>query len=159
MIFDHLAIQVLNGQVENTVKWYMDFFKCKKIWQQSSDFEDLTRRRLIGIDTIVELKSSFFRFHIFSRPINNSTVDHYIQYHHIGFSVDKSSKLTKLIQQWHDLRLSNKYTFYKDAYVTEHIKDTIGVESIYFTDVNGLEYEVTYVPENCKTSRIYPNTK
>ena len=159
MIFDHLAIQVLHEQVDNTVKWYTDFFSCKKIWQQSTDFEELTKRRLPGIKTIVELESNFFRFHIFSRAIVNATVNNYLQYHHIGFSVDKSDKLVELQKKWQDLRTSNQYGFYKDAYVTEKITDSIGVESIYFTDLNGLEYEVTYVPEECKTSRIYPNAQ
>jgi hypothetical protein len=33
--------------------------------------------------------------------------------------------------------------------------DTLGIESIYFTDVNGLEFEVTCVPKTALYDRQY----
>ena len=83
MKFDHLAVQILHKDLDNTVKWYTDFFECTKNWEQLTSFEPLTLERLPGIQSIVELQSSAFRFHIFGRhSIYNEIVANFIQYHH-----------------------------------------------------------------------------
>lgn len=159
VFFDHLAIQVEGRNLENTVKWYADFFECKKNWQQSSDFQQLTLDRIPGIQTIVELESSYFRFHLFSKKILGRAFYENIQYHHIGFAAKSSNILDGFRKRWIRLQESKKYYFFKNTYVTEKIIDSLGVESLYFTDVNGLEYELTYIPTAYKTTRIYPNEK
>lgn len=159
MFFDHLAIQVCNSRLETTVSWYEDFFACRKVWQQSTDFQDLTLQRLPGLTSIVELTSKNFRFHIFSREIEDIVRDNHLQFHHLGFSVNTSEEIDDIRDNWLRIHASNKYSYYSKTYVTEKIVDEIGVESIYFTDINGLEYELTYVPNECREVRIYPNAK
>lgn len=156
MQFDHLAIQIPSNKIKNTIDWYTEFFNCKHIWTQSTSFAPLTLSRIPGILKIVELESSFFRFHIFTKEVvNNSTVEEYTQYHHLGFSVNSSNELLFLIEKWKKLHISKKFVFVEGAYVTDLLIDAIGIESIYFTDVNGLEYEVTYIPNKLKSSREY----
>ena len=159
LIFDHIAIQVEGKNLANTIKWYADFFECKKNWQQSSDFQPLTLERIPGIQSIAEMESSYFRFHLFSKKTLNDVVCENIQYHHLGFSVENPSILDKFYEKWIKLHHSNKYYFSKNTYVTEKMIDSLGVESLYFTDVNGLEYELTYVPVERKTIREYSNGK
>lgn len=157
LFFDHLAIQVEGSNLENTIKWYVDFFECKRNWQQSSNFQQLTLDRIPGIQTIVELESSYFRFHLFSKAIISKVVYDNIQYHHIGFAAKSSDILDRLRAKWIRLQESKQYNFSENTYVTEKIIDSLGVESLYFTDVNGLEYELTFIPAKYKTTRIYSN--
>lgn len=156
IIFDHLAVQIPHTRLKNTVDWYTDFFGCQQNWAQYSSFEPLTHERIPGIQSIVELECSAFRFHIFGRdPINEFTVNSYIQNHHIGFSVTNSFEIDEIERKWNTLYDSRKYNFVKDAYITEKMIDTLGIESIYFTDVNGLEFEVTCVPKTALYDRQY----
>lgn len=151
MQFDHLAIQIPHGSLNNTVLWYTDFFGCKTNWSQYSSFQPLTHQRVPGIQSIVELECAIFRFHLFERSnIQESVLMNHIQNHHVGFSVNNSIGIQEIKTKWSKLYYSKKYIFVDDTYITEIIVDDVGVESIYFTDVNGLEFEVTYVPQSSK---------
>lgn len=154
--FDHLAVQIPHHQLQNTVKWYKDFFDCKENWSQHSSFEPLTKERIPGIKSIVELESIAFRFHIFTRfPLKETIAESYIQNHHVGFSVDQALAIDLIKNKWKSLYDSEAYSFSKIAYITEKMIDSLGVHSIYFTDVNGLEFEVTYVPQEALYDREY----
>lgn len=156
--FDHLAVQIPHQRLQNTVKWYIDFFGCTKNWEQYTSFEPLTYERIPGIQSIVELECKAFRFHIFGRePLNEIVVNEYIQNHHVGFSVSDPSEIERIEQKWNELYQSQNYVFTQNAYVTEKMTDSLGVDSIYFTDVNGLEFEVTYVPKIALYDRQYPS--
>ena len=71
----------------------------------------------------------------------------HIQNHHLGFSVKTSNEIDQIIEKWNKLYQSQRYLFVQNAYITNKIRDSVGVESAYFTDVNGLEFEITYVPQ------------
>lgn len=148
MKFDHLAIQIPVGSLNNTILWYTDFFDCKQNWSQYSDFQPLTRQRIPGIKSIVELESRLFCFHLFeSSEIHEKVLKNHIQNHHLGFSVKTSNEIDQIIEKWNKLYQSQRYLFVQNAYITNKIRDSVGVESAYFTDVNGLEFEITYVPQ------------
>ena len=145
MLFNHVAIQV--NDLENTLSWYQYFFKCKINWELTK-FSQLTIQRLPGIRKIIEIENDFFRFHLFDR-INTSPIErNCIQYQHICFSVDNPIKIDKIKKEWQELFDSKKFRFADNSHITDKIVDGKGVESLYFTDVNGLEFEVTYIP--CK---------
>jgi hypothetical protein len=83
MLFNHVAIQVNN--LKNTVEWYKDFFDCKVNWELEK-FSLLTIERLPGIRKLVEVESSFFRFHLFDRANLVEIIEsNCLQYQHICF--------------------------------------------------------------------------
>lgn len=154
--FDHLAVQIPHLRLQNTVQWYIDFFDCQKNWEQHTSFEELTKKRIPGIQSIVELECNAFRFHIFGRePLNEIVITEYIQNHHVGFSVTDTNEIDIIEQKWKKLYQSQNYTFIGNTYITEKMTDSLGIDSIYFTDVNGLEFEVTCVPQTVLYDREY----
>jgi hypothetical protein len=48
--------------------------------------------------------------------------------------------------RWLALRDSGRYHFATDEPPTDIVTDADGVQSCYILDVNGLEFELTYVP-------------
>jgi len=141
----HIAIQTRD--LENSKAWYGDFFGCHVSWSLSS-FSPLTLSRLPGIVSLVEMAVGDIRFHLFER--NGDCVPHSaangIQFQHICIAVDSHSELASWRQRWLDLFASGRYVFALRDAPTEIVVDADGVESFYAFDVDGLEFEVTFVP-------------
>jgi catechol 2,3-dioxygenase-like lactoylglutathione lyase family enzyme len=142
--FHHVGIQT--NDLGNSVAWYEDFLGCKPSWTLEK-FSDLTRSRLPGIRTLTELTLGDLRLHLFERPgsaTDPAVSDVRIQ--HFCLSVDDPEELVRLRDRWIALHRSGRYTFAVDEPPTDVVVDADGIQSFYAYDVNGLEFEFTYVP-------------
>lgn len=140
----HIGIQT--EDLANSVDWYRSFFGCEQQWSLSR-FSELTLRRLPGIRTLVELSAAGLRFHLFERPgrTTDPTVSS-IGYQHVCISVDRPADLTVLRERWLQLYHSGRYRFPAVEPATDVVADADGVLSFYAYDVNGVEFEFTFVP-------------
>ena len=140
----HIGIQT--DDLDNSVDWYRSFFGCEQQWSLSK-FSELTLRRLPGIRTLVELTTAGLRFHVFERP--GRTADPAVSsvgYQHVCIGVDRPEDLTMLRDRWLRLYRSGRYRFQVAELPTAVVADADGVLSFYAYDVNGLEFEFTFVP-------------
>lgn len=141
----HIAIQTRN--LENCRVWYQDFFGCHVSWSLSA-FNELTLSRLPGITQLIEVVVGDLRFHLFERDrncVHDSTMGA-AQFQHVCISVDSHFELDNWRHRWLDLFASGRYEFALPDPPTDVVVDASGVESFYAFDVNGLEFEFTYVP-------------
>ncbi|NER23658.1 MAG: VOC family protein [Symploca sp. SIO1C2] len=137
---------IQTDDLENTVKWYKDFFSCEQNWTLA-EFSDLTLKRLPSITQLVELQTGNFKFHIFD--INSQHVavpNNAIQYQHFCLQVSEKNQLEELKNRWFSLYESGFYKFKLNDPATDIVTDKDGVSSFYFYDVNGLEFEAMYKP-------------
>lgn len=143
--FHHIAIQT--GDLENSKAWYQDFFRCYVSWSLST-FSELTLTRLPGIHRLIEMVIGDVRLHLFERAGNRShhSRTSAAQFQHACVSVDSHVELLRWRQRWLDLFDSGRYVFARPDPPTEIVIDASGIESFYAFDVNGLEFEFTYVP-------------
>jgi catechol 2,3-dioxygenase-like lactoylglutathione lyase family enzyme len=143
--FHHVGVQT--ADLANSVAWYRDFFNCEISWSLSR-FSELTLSRLPGIGTLVELVCERLRFHLFDRQGTGAPVDPISsQYQHICLRVESREALAGWRAHWIALYRSGRYTFACDEQPTEVVVDSDGVASCYLRDVNGLEYELAYLPD------------
>jgi len=143
--FHHVGVQTTD--LANATAWYEDFFGCRPSWTLTT-FSDLTHSRLPGIRRLTELAVGDVRVHLFER-IGRAAIsprDSITQFQHVCLSVDNPEHLVTMRQHWIDLYDSGKYTFALDEPPTDVVVDSDGVQSFYAYDVNGLEFEFTYVP-------------
>jgi hypothetical protein len=56
-------------------------------------------------------------------------------------------ELVERRRRWIELYESGRYTFARPELPTEIVVDDDGVRSLYLFDVNGLEYELSYIPD------------
>jgi catechol 2,3-dioxygenase-like lactoylglutathione lyase family enzyme len=144
-LLHHVGIQTRD--LANCVAWYRDFFGCAEKWSLA-EFSELTHSRLPGIRRLTEVKVGNLRFHLFDRdedrpdlPGGNKT-----QFQHVCLAVASPEELRAWRDRWLALYESGRYHFATDEPPTDIVTDADGVQSCYVMDVNGLEFELTYVP-------------
>lgn len=143
--FHHVAVQT--NDLDNCVSWYQEFFACQPSWSLS-EFSELTRSRLPGIVRLTEMVMGDIRIHLFERPgraaahPNDST----IQFQHVCLCAQSGDELLIWRQRWLDLFNSGRYRFAFKDQPSEIVTDADGAQSFYAFDVNGVEFEFTYVP-------------
>lgn len=144
--FHHVGIQTTD--LENSLAWYRDFFECTPTWTLDR-FSELTHRRLPGIERLTELALGDTRIHLFQRPglpaLDPSAS--IAQFQHVCLMVDSPERLVELRNRWIALFESKNYFFAFPDQPTAIVEDDDGVQSFYAYDVNGLEFEFTYIPE------------
>jgi catechol 2,3-dioxygenase-like lactoylglutathione lyase family enzyme len=140
----HLAVQTRN--LDNCVAWYRAFFDCQVNWELDT-FSELTLRRLPGIGRLVELSTGDLRFHVFNRAGLDTNPPHDSpQFQHACVLVGSAAALRERRERWYELSRSGRYTFDHPEPATDIVVDADGVASFYALDVNGLEFEFTYIP-------------
>lgn len=146
----HIAVQT--ADLDNSVSWYKDFFGCRTTWTLAT-FSALTLSRLPGITRLTEMVVGEFRVHLFERDperAGSETSRQNVaktQFQHVCMRVGSREELERWRQHWRDLFASGHYTFALSEQPTNIVRDEDGVDSFYALDVNGLEYEFTYVPD------------
>lgn len=142
--FHHVGIQT--DDIENSIAWYDAFLGCQPAWTLDR-FSELTRSRLPGIRVLTEMVLGDIRFHLFERPgTAPDPAASTARFQHFCFSVSAPEDLIALRQRWIGLHATGRYSFALDEEPTEIATDADGVQSFYAYDVNGLEFEFTYVP-------------
>lgn len=142
--FHHVGIQT--NDLENSVRWYEDFLGCEQAWTLDR-FSSLTRRRLPGIRSLTEMVVGDVRIHLFERRGRaTDPAESAIQFQHFCFCVSAAEELVTLRRRWTELHESGRYVFALDEQPTDIVIDADGVQSFYAYDVNGLEFEFTYMP-------------
>jgi catechol 2,3-dioxygenase-like lactoylglutathione lyase family enzyme len=141
----HVGVQT--DDLENCLSWYLDFFDAEQIWQLDR-FSELTRSRLPGIQRLTEVTAGGVRFHLFDRSTHSSKgpLPDDFQFQHVCLAVGSAGELTRIRARWLELYESGRYRFALDDPPTEIVTDADGIQSLYVLDVNGLEFEFTYVP-------------
>ncbi|GLZ00521.1 VOC family protein [Actinoplanes sp. NBRC 103695] len=143
--FHHVGVQT--NDLENSVRWYSDFLGCERAWTLDK-FSELTTSRLPGIRTLTEMVLGDVRVHLFERPGRVAApAESAVQFQHFCFTVDSPGDLDRLRRRWIELYDSGRYRYASDEQPTDIVVDADGVRSFYSYDVNGLEFEFTYVPE------------
>ena len=142
----HVAIQT--NDLENCSAWYEEFFGCRRSWSLSK-FSELTHSRLPGIRRLMEVAVGDVRMHLFERDGRPAPdpAESVTQFQHVCLSVGAAEDLAALRRRWIELFQSGRYSFALTEQPTEVVVDDDGVQSFYAFDVNGLEYEFTYVPK------------
>jgi catechol 2,3-dioxygenase-like lactoylglutathione lyase family enzyme len=142
--FHHFGIQT--NDLENSIRWYKDFLGCEQAWTLDR-FSELTRSRLPGIRALTEMVVGNVRVHLFERPGRAfDPAESAIQFQHFCYCVKAPEELVTIRRRWIELYESGQYTFALDEQPTAIVIDADGVQSFYAYDVNGLEFEFTYVP-------------
>lgn len=143
--FHHVGIQT--DDLGNSAAWYTDFFGFRPAWTLE-EFSELTRSRLPGIRRLMELTAGDVRVHLLERDGRPAPPpgDSLAQFQHLCVAVDSPADLVTLRRRWVQLYESGRYTFALPDQPTEIVTDGEGVQSLYAFDVNGLEFEFTYVP-------------
>lgn len=144
-MFHHIGIQT--SDLKNATAWYQDFLGCRTSWSLTT-FSELTRSRLPGIRELHEVVVGDVRIHLFERPGRpaNAPADSLVQFQHVCLSAGSPEDLKELRDRWIRLYGSGKYSFALPDQPTDIVVDADGVQSFYTYDVNGLEFEFTYVP-------------
>ncbi|OLZ43653.1 dioxygenase [Amycolatopsis keratiniphila subsp. nogabecina] len=141
----HVGVQT--DHFENCLNWYLDFFEAEQIWQLDR-FSRLTLRRLPGIRRLTEVTAGGVRFHLFDRVTHTGKTpspDDFL-FQHVCLVVDGAEELSRIRLRWLKLYKSGRYKFMLPDPPTEIVTDADGIQSLYLFDVNGLEFEFTYVP-------------
>jgi catechol 2,3-dioxygenase-like lactoylglutathione lyase family enzyme len=144
-VFHHIAVQT--ADFDGSIAWYQEFFGCKLAWTLR-EFSELTRSRLPGIAELAELIAGPTRFHVFTcgadmdQPPPRDTQ----QFQHLCVSTCSSDALAAWRDRWLDIFRSGRYSFAIPDTATDIVTDADGVQSFYCYDINGLEYEFTYIP-------------
>ncbi|MFJ8430194.1 VOC family protein [Kitasatospora sp. NPDC094019] len=143
--FHHFGVQTTD--LDNSVRWYGDFLGCRQAWSLDR-FSELTRSRLPGIRELTEMSIGNVRIHLFDRPGRTSDpAESVVQFQHLCFGVETPEDLIRLRRRWTELYESGRYVFATDEQPTDIVIDKDGVQSFYAYDVNGLEFEFTFLPE------------
>lgn len=144
--FHHVGVQTTD--LANSIAWYQEFFGATEAWSLSR-FSELTLSRLPGIGTLVELVCGEVRFHVFDRTGCDPTPPDVasLQYQHLCLRVRSLAELRGWREHWLTLYRTGKYKFVVAALPTEIVVDDDGVASCYLFDVNGLEFELSYIPD------------
>ena len=142
----HIGVQT--SDLANSLAWYRDFLGCRPTWS-TEDFSELTRSRLPGVLRLAEVAVGDLRFHLFerdSRVARQHDTDR-VQFQHVCVSTESVARLRAWRDRWLELSGSGRYVFLRDSPPTDIVVDEEGTHSFYCIDVNGLEFEFTYVPE------------
>ena len=144
--FHHVAVQT--NDLEQSIAWYEDFLGCRPVWSLT-EFSELTRSRLPGIRRLNEIVVGDIRLHVFERQGREAPPpgESVTQFQHLCMKVDAPEELVRLRERWLELYESGRFSFAFDDPPTEVVVDADGVQSFYALDLNGLEFEFTFVPE------------
>jgi catechol 2,3-dioxygenase-like lactoylglutathione lyase family enzyme len=98
----HVAVET--DSVQNSIEWYDAFLGCRPNWSLST-FSELTRERLPGIRTLVELTNGDVRFHVFERdtPSRHPLDPDSLQFQHVALEADSPDDLGRLRRRWIEL--------------------------------------------------------
>ncbi|WP_329586148.1 VOC family protein [Kitasatospora sp. NBC_01250] len=142
----HLGVQT--ADLDNCLAWYLEFFDAEQKWELDT-FSELTLSRLPGIRRLIEVAAGDLRFHLFDRADHDGVLpdERGFQFQHACLQVAEPQDLETARRRWIELYESGRYTFARPDLPTEIVVDSDGVHSLYVFDVNGLEYEFTFVPE------------
>ncbi|MEV0048645.1 VOC family protein [Nocardia rhamnosiphila] len=143
----HIGIQT--ADLESSLRWYCEFFGATANWRMDGGFSDLTRSRLPGIRSLVEVSAGPIRFHLFEREPSSSDMasdTNVSNFQHVCIEVSSPVQLSKWREHWFEVHSSGRHRFVVDEVPTEIAIDDDGVESFYALDLNGLEFEFTYTP-------------
>jgi catechol 2,3-dioxygenase-like lactoylglutathione lyase family enzyme len=145
VLFHHIGIQT--NDLHNSLAWYQDFLGFRAAWSLT-EFSELTRRRLPEIRRLVEITIGGLRLHLFERAGRPASEpgDSLTQFQHVCLAVDSADELAILRDRWIELFEAGRYSFALADQPTEVVTDDDGVRSFYAHDVNGLEFEFTYIP-------------
>ncbi|SEG83568.1 Catechol 2,3-dioxygenase [Thermomonospora echinospora] len=148
MVPAHHHVGVQTADLENCLAWYRDFLGAEQTWSLDR-FSELTSRRLPGIRRLVEVRVGGTRFHLFERAGRGTEPAHpdTAQFQHLCMSVDSPRALREMRRHWNELYDSGRHTFAFSERPTEIVTDDQGVQSFYAYDVNGLEFEFTFIPD------------
>ena len=69
------------------------------------------------------------------------------QFQHVCLELSSPELLASYRTRWFELYESGDYRFERPEPASEIVIDDRGVQSFYALDPNGLEYELTFVPE------------
>ncbi|MER6915329.1 VOC family protein [Streptomyces sp. NPDC000594] len=141
----HIAVQT--ADLAQSVAWYEEYFGCRPTW--STDvFSPLTRDRLPGIVAMAEVKAEGVRFHLFEYEgtAGAQPLPEHPRFQHICLLATSSEELAERRRHWLALQATGRFAFAREEGPTDIVVDEDGVESFYFFDVNGLEFEFTHVP-------------
>ncbi|MEU0009342.1 VOC family protein [Streptomyces sp. NPDC006314] len=141
----HLAVQT--ADLDASISWYRDFLGADVTWTLDT-FSDLSMERLPGLSGLAEVVVGGLRFHLFTRgpehaagpPADTN------QFQHACIEVRSPEQLRLWRERWIEVYETGGYTFVRDVPPTEIVVDSDGVESFYAFDVNGIEFEFTYLP-------------
>ncbi|MFH8445911.1 VOC family protein [Streptomyces sp. NPDC018026] len=139
---------VQTADLANCLGWYQEFFDAEQKWELSR-FSDLTLSRLPGIRKLIEVAIGDVRLHLFDRAGHNGRTaneDGFL-FQHLCVQVATPQELVDRRRRWVEIYKSGRYSFARSEMPTEIVVDDDGVQSLYLLDVNGLEYELSYVPE------------
>lgn len=140
----HLGVQT--SDMANSIAWYRDYLDCRPTWTVER-FSELTRRRLPGILRLTEVAFGDVRFHLFEREGDlGRPVEDTVQVQHLCLSVGSTAELRHWRDRWIQLFETGRYAFLRPDPPTEIVVDDEGTHSFYCYDVNGLEFEFTYIP-------------
>ncbi len=144
--FHHVGIQT--GNLDNAALWYQAFLQCAPSWTLR-EFSELTQARLPGTRELRELVYGTMRFHLFERPGEPAPLPQQslAGFQHLCLSVEAPEDLVALRERWIRLYRSGEFSFALPDQPTDIVVDADGVQSFYAYDVNGVEFEFTYVPE------------
>lgn len=142
----HVAVQT--SDLANSVAWYRDFLGCTENWS-IDHFSELTTARLPGITRITEMAAGPARFHLVERGGGSrpDAADNRVQFQHVCLEAGSPAELRAWRNRWQELFGSGRYTFVRPEPATDVVVDDDGIESFYCLDVNGLEFEFTFVPD------------
>jgi catechol 2,3-dioxygenase-like lactoylglutathione lyase family enzyme len=142
--FHHVGVQT--NDLDNAVLWYQDFFGCRPSWSMNT-FSELTRRRLPGIVRLTEMIMGDIRIHLFERPGRGACDpgSSQVQFQHVCLAAGSGDEVLFWRLRWLELFTSGRYTFAFDDQPTEIVTDADGTQSFYALDVNGLEFEFSYL--------------
>lgn len=142
----HVGVQT--ADLDNCLEWYLDFFGAEQKWELDR-FSSLTLSRLPGIGRLAEVAVGDVRFHLFDRAGHTAEqpgADGFL-FQHVCLQVNSPEELETVRCRWTDLYDSGRYTFAVPGRPTDIVIDDDGVRSLYLYDVNGLEFEFSYLPE------------
>jgi hypothetical protein len=113
-------------------------------------FSPFSVRRLPGLSRVTELAADGLRFHLFTCDggRHEPPEPQLNQFQHVCISVDSPEALRARRERWFELLPAYRDLFAHPEPATEIDIDARGAHSFYARDINGLEYEFTYLPED-----------
>ncbi|PXX56278.1 catechol 2,3-dioxygenase-like lactoylglutathione lyase family enzyme [Nocardia tenerifensis] len=143
--FHHIAIQTRD--LDNCLAWYRDYFGVEEKWTLD-EFSPLTLSRLPGITRLTEVRVGDVRLHLFERAdlVYDPVAERAAQFQHVCVATESPQELSVRRDRWIEVFESKNYAFARPDQPTEIVVDDEGIQSFYLFDVNGLEFEFTYVP-------------
>ncbi|WP_328912419.1 MULTISPECIES: VOC family protein [unclassified Streptomyces] len=148
MTVHHHHIGIQTADLDNCLAWYLDYFGARETWTLHR-FSELTRSRLPGITRLTEVLVGDARFHLFERTGQDGRPpgDNTARFQHTCLEAESPEQLHSWRERWIELHDSGRYSFARSEGPTRIDVDADGVQSFYTYDVNGLEFEFTYVPD------------